>query len=114
MAQAAPPSAVASGLAAPFRSPQTPSFGQMAAQLFGQSTATQTVRTLASLTTRTFTAARRTSATLTRGHFHWTLLDNIKSTAFPSLSRSNVTCCPPLSAVPIQCDPRLWSSLTCV
>lgn len=41
VAQAAPPSAVAGGLAAAFRSPQTPSFGEMVAQLFGQSNANQ-------------------------------------------------------------------------
>jgi hypothetical protein len=36
-AQAAPPSAVSDGLAAAFRSDQTPPFGNMAAQLFGRS-----------------------------------------------------------------------------
>src|SRR5579871_790235 len=41
VAQAAPPSAVAGGLAAAFRSPHTPSFPEMIAQLFGQSNATQ-------------------------------------------------------------------------
>ena len=41
LAQAAPPSAVADGLAAAFRSEQTPPFGQMTAQLFEQSDGTQ-------------------------------------------------------------------------
>jgi hypothetical protein len=40
-AQAAPPSAVADGLAAAFRSEQTPPFPQMMGQLFGQSDGTQ-------------------------------------------------------------------------
>jgi hypothetical protein len=40
-AQAAPPSAVADGLSAAFRSEQTPPFGQMIGQLFGQSNGTQ-------------------------------------------------------------------------
>jgi hypothetical protein len=40
-AQAAPHSALADGLAAAFRSDQTPSFGQMASQLFGQSNGQQ-------------------------------------------------------------------------
>lgn len=39
--QAAPQSAIADGLAAAFRSDQTPPFGQMAAQLFGQSSGPQ-------------------------------------------------------------------------
>jgi hypothetical protein len=37
IAQSAPPSALADGLAAAFRSEQTPDFGQMAAQLFSNS-----------------------------------------------------------------------------
>lgn len=37
VAQHAPPQAMAQGLAAAFRSDQTPPFGQMASQLFGQS-----------------------------------------------------------------------------
>jgi hypothetical protein len=37
MAQTAPKSALADGLAAAFRSDQTPAFGQMLGQLFGQS-----------------------------------------------------------------------------
>jgi len=40
-AQAAPQSAVADGLAAAFRSDQTPPFGNMLGQLFGQSNGTQ-------------------------------------------------------------------------
>lgn len=40
-AHAAPPSTIAEGLAAAFRSDQTPAFGQMAAQLFGQSDSNQ-------------------------------------------------------------------------
>jgi hypothetical protein len=40
-AQAAPQSALADGLAAAFRSNQTPPFGQMLGQLFGQSNGTQ-------------------------------------------------------------------------
>lgn len=36
-AQAAPPAAISDGLAAAFRSDQTPPFGNMAAQLFGRS-----------------------------------------------------------------------------
>jgi hypothetical protein len=36
-AQAAPPAAMADGLAAAFRSDQTPAFGQMLGQMFGQS-----------------------------------------------------------------------------
>ncbi len=40
-AQAAPPSAMADGLAAAFRSNQTPPFGQMLGGLFGQSSGTQ-------------------------------------------------------------------------
>jgi hypothetical protein len=40
-AQAAPPDAVADGLAAAFRSEQTPPFPQMLGQLFGQSNGTQ-------------------------------------------------------------------------
>ncbi|MDQ1612192.1 MAG: hypothetical protein QOG00_2123 [Pyrinomonadaceae bacterium] len=40
-AQAAPQSAVADGLAAAFRSNQTPPFGNMLGQLFGQSNGTQ-------------------------------------------------------------------------
>ncbi len=40
-AQAAPQSAIADGLAAAFRSDQTPPFGQMLGQLFGQSNGTQ-------------------------------------------------------------------------
>ena len=40
-AQAAPQSAVADGLAAAFRSNQTPPFGNMIGQLFGQSNGTQ-------------------------------------------------------------------------
>ncbi|HLL71258.1 MAG TPA: hypothetical protein VK363_07485 [Pyrinomonadaceae bacterium] len=40
-AQAAPQSAVADGLAAAFRSEQTPPFGNMVGQLFGQSNGTQ-------------------------------------------------------------------------
>ena len=40
-AQAAPPAAVADGLAAAFRSEQTPPFPQMLGQLFGQSDGTQ-------------------------------------------------------------------------
>ncbi|MGB8509890.1 MAG: hypothetical protein WCD76_16030 [Pyrinomonadaceae bacterium] len=40
-AQAAPQSAVADGLSAAFRSDQTPPFGQMLGQLFGQSNGTQ-------------------------------------------------------------------------
>ncbi len=39
--QAAPPAAVADGLAAAFRSDATPPFGQMLGQLFGQSTGQQ-------------------------------------------------------------------------
>ncbi|HEY1402554.1 MAG TPA: hypothetical protein VGB05_00360 [Pyrinomonadaceae bacterium] len=41
VAQAAPQSAVADGLAAAFRSDQTPPFGNMLGQLFGQSNGTQ-------------------------------------------------------------------------
>lgn len=41
VAQAAPQSAVADGLAAAFRSNQTPPFGNMLGQLFGQSNGTQ-------------------------------------------------------------------------
>src|SRR5690242_10890662 len=37
VAQNAPPQALASGLASAFRSDQTPPFGQMVSQLFGQS-----------------------------------------------------------------------------
>ena len=40
-AQAAPPAAVADGLAAAFRSDETPPFPQMLSQLFGQSDGTQ-------------------------------------------------------------------------
>ena len=40
-AQAAPPAALADGLAAAFRSEQTPPFPQMLGQLFGQSDSTQ-------------------------------------------------------------------------
>ena len=41
VAQAAPQSAIAEGLAEAFRSDQTPPFGQMVAQLFGQSNGQQ-------------------------------------------------------------------------
>jgi len=41
IANSAPPSAVADGLAAAFRSEQTPEFGQMAAQLFSNSSGQQ-------------------------------------------------------------------------
>jgi hypothetical protein len=41
LAQTAPPSAMADGLAAAFRSDQTPPFGQMVGQLFGNSNGTQ-------------------------------------------------------------------------
>jgi hypothetical protein len=41
VAQAAPPATLANGLAAAFRSPTTPDFPQMIAQLFGQSNGTQ-------------------------------------------------------------------------
>jgi hypothetical protein len=41
VAQAAPPSEVAEGLSAAFRSDQTPPFAQMASQLFGNSGASQ-------------------------------------------------------------------------
>lgn len=41
MSQATPTSVIASGLAAAFRSDQTPAFAQMAAQLFGGSSGTQ-------------------------------------------------------------------------
>jgi hypothetical protein len=41
IAQSAPPSALAGGLAAAFRSEQTPEFGQMAAQLFSNSNGQQ-------------------------------------------------------------------------
>jgi hypothetical protein len=41
VAQAAPASTVAGGLAAAFRSQQTPSFGEMVSQLFSQSNANQ-------------------------------------------------------------------------
>ncbi len=41
LAQHAPQSAIADGLAAAFRSDQTPPFGQMLGQLFGQSNGTQ-------------------------------------------------------------------------
>lgn len=41
LAQAAPQSAISDGLAAAFRSDQTPPFGNMAAQLFGQSNGRQ-------------------------------------------------------------------------
>ena len=39
--QAAPESALADGLSAAFRSEQTPPFGQMLGQMFGQSSGTQ-------------------------------------------------------------------------
>jgi hypothetical protein len=41
IAESAPPSALADGLAAAFRSDQTPEFGQMAAQLFSNSSGQQ-------------------------------------------------------------------------
>src|SRR6516165_2025972 len=41
VAQAAPPSAIAEGLAAAFRSDQTPAFGQMLSSLFTQSNGEQ-------------------------------------------------------------------------
>ncbi len=41
LAQTAPPSALSEGLAAAFRSEQTPPFGQMLGQLFGQSSGQQ-------------------------------------------------------------------------
>jgi hypothetical protein len=41
VAQAAPPATLANGLAAAFRSPTTPDFPQMIAQLFGQSNGAQ-------------------------------------------------------------------------
>ena len=41
IAQHAPPSALSGGLAEAFRSPNTPPFGQMVAQLFGQSNGEQ-------------------------------------------------------------------------
>ena len=41
LAQHAPPSAIADGLAAAFRSDETPAFGQMAAQLFNNSNGQQ-------------------------------------------------------------------------
>jgi hypothetical protein len=50
-AQAAPPDAVADGLAAAFRSDQTPPFAQMASQLFGQASGTQRARILNMLLT---------------------------------------------------------------
>jgi len=41
VAQAAPPNSIAEGIAAAFRSDQTPAFGQMLSGLFGQSTGEQ-------------------------------------------------------------------------
>jgi hypothetical protein len=49
LTQAAPPSAVADGLAAAFRSEQTPPFGQMTAQLFERSDGTQRASILTTL-----------------------------------------------------------------
>ena len=49
VAQAAPQSAIAEGLAEAFRSDQTPPFGQMVAQLFGQSNGQQRAVILNSL-----------------------------------------------------------------
>jgi hypothetical protein len=50
-AQAAPPDAVADGLAAAFRSDQTPPFPQMASQLFGRANGTQRANILNMLLT---------------------------------------------------------------
>ena len=49
VAQAAPPSALADGLAAMFRSDQTPPFAQMIGQLFSNSTASQRANLLNTL-----------------------------------------------------------------
>ena len=49
IAQAAPNSVIADGLAEAFRSEQTPEFGQMAAQMFGQSNGQQRAGILNSL-----------------------------------------------------------------
>jgi len=49
IAQVAPHSAIADGLAEAFRSEQTPEFGQMAAQMFGQSNGNQRANILNTL-----------------------------------------------------------------
>jgi hypothetical protein len=51
VAQAAPPSALAGGLAAMFRSDQTPAFGQMVGQLFSNSNGSQRATLLNALLT---------------------------------------------------------------
>ena len=51
VAQAAPPSAMADGLAAMFRSNQTPAFGQMVGQLFSNSNGSQRANLLNALRT---------------------------------------------------------------